>query len=449
LELNDTSAISGADTVWVLVSTALVLLMTPALALFYGGLVRSKNVLSTFMHCFFALCLVTVQWVVIGYSLSFAPTSDLFGGGFLGGFDHVFLNGVGLAPREGGTIPHLLFCAFQLMFAAITPALIAGAYAERLKFSAYCVFTLLWSTVVYAPLCHWVWGPGGWLGARGALDFAGGTVVHLSSGASALVLARVVGPRLGWPHRKMLPHDLTMTMVGAGLLWFGWFGFNAGSSLAADGIAALALVNTHVAASAGGLSWALLEWLRHKKPSALGVASGVVAGLVAITPAAGFCGPGSALVIGLCAGGICFGAVLVKGRFTRTKFAYDDALDAFGIHGIGGAFGALATGVVASSYWNPAARDGAMFGGWDVLVENTLGVVVAAAYAGTVSFALIKLTEKLVGLRPDPEDEHEGLDVALHGEEAYASMAGTASSMGLPRELHEDEPAIARAPAEV
>jgi Amt family ammonium transporter len=223
---NDTSLISGADTVWVLVSTALVLLMTPALALFYGGLVRSKNVLSTFMHCFFALCLVTVQWVVIGYSLAFAPTV----GGWIGGLDHVFLNGVGLAPREGGTIPHLLFCVYQLMFAAITPALIAGAYAERLKFSAYCVFTLLWVTFVYAPLCHWVWGPGGWLGARGALDFAGGTVVHLSSGASALVLARVLGPRLGWPHRKMLPHDLTMTLLGAGLLWFGWFGFNAGSA---------------------------------------------------------------------------------------------------------------------------------------------------------------------------------------------------------------------------
>lgn len=440
---NDTSLISGADTVWVLVSTALVLLMTPALALFYGGLVRSKNVLSTFMHCFFALCLVTVQWVVIGYSLAFAPTV----GGWIGGLDHVFLNGVGLAPREGGTIPHLLFCVYQLMFAAITPALIAGAYAERLKFSAYCVFTLLWVTFVYAPLCHWVWGPGGWLGARGALDFAGGTVVHLSSGASALVLARVLGPRLGWPHRKMLPHDLTMTLLGAGLLWFGWFGFNAGSALAANGIAALALVNTHIAAAGGGLSWALLEWRRHKKPSALGVASGVVAGLVAITPAAGFCGPGPALVIGLLAGGICFAAVLFKGRLMKGKFAYDDALDAFGVHGVGGAFGAVATGVVASSYWNPAARDGAMFGGWDVLFENVLGVVVAAVFAGGVSLVLIKITEKLVGLRLDPEDEHEGLDVALHGEEAYASMAGTASMSGIARRAVEEE-AEELAPAE-
>ena len=436
---NDTSLISGADTVWVLVSTALVLLMTPALALFYGGLVRSKNVLSTFMHCFFALCLVTVQWVVIGYSLAFAPTASLLGGGWIGGLDHVLLNGVGLAPREGGTIPHLLFCVYQLMFAAITPALIAGAYAERLKFSAYCVFTLLWVTFVYAPLCHWVWGPGGWLGARGALDFAGGTVVHLSSGASALVLARVLGPRLGWPHRKMLPHDLTMTLLGAGLLWFGWFGFNAGSALAANGIAALALANTHIAAAGGGLSWALLEWRRHKKPSALGVASGVVAGLVAITPAAGFCGPGPALVIGLLAGGICFAAVLFKGRLMKGKFAYDDALDAFGVHGVGGAFGAVATGVVASSYWNPAARDGAMFGGWDVLFENVLGVVVAAVFAGGVSFVLIKITEKLVGLRLDPEDEHEGLDVALHGEEAYASMAGTASMSGIARRAVEEE----------
>src|SRR5688572_13687186 len=281
--------IDTGDTAWMLISTALVLLMTPALALFYGGLVRSKNVLSTFMHSFFALGLVTLQWVVIGYSLAFAPSMG--GLGIVGGLDHAFLNGVGLTPRDGQTIPHILFCAYQLMFAIITPALISGAFAERVKFSAYVVFTLLWATLVYDPLAHWVWGPGGWLATRGALDFAGGTVVHLSSGVSALVFAMILGPRLGYPRQKMLPHNLTMTMLGAGLLWFGWFGFNAGSALAANGLAALALVNTHVAAAAGALSWAVVEWIRHGKPSALGAASGLLAGLVAVTPAAGFCGP--------------------------------------------------------------------------------------------------------------------------------------------------------------
>jgi Amt family ammonium transporter len=389
---------------------------------------------------------VTVVWVVIGYSLAFAPTSSLLGGGFIGGLDHALLDGVDLSPREGTAIPHLLFCAYQLMFAIITPALIAGAYAERLKFSAYVLFTLVWSVVVYAPLCHWVWGPGGWLLSRGALDFAGGTVVHLSSGASAIVLARVLGPRLGWPQRKMLPHDLTMTLLGAGLLWFGWFGFNAGSALGANGTAALALVNTHVAAAGGGLSWALLEWKRHHKPSALGVASGVVAGLVAITPAAGFCGPGAALLLGALAGGVCFGAVLFKNALSRGKWAYDDALDAFGVHGVGGAFGALATGVVASVAWNPAGRDGAIFGGWDVLFENALGVLVAAVWAGGLSFAIAKLVDKVVGLRPDPEDEHEGLDLALHGEEAYATVGGS-SGFGSTLSVEDDEAAEAPAPA--
>ena len=412
--------ISGADTAWVLVSTALVLLMTPGLALFYGGLVRSKNVLSTFMHSFFALGLVTVQWVAIGYSLAFAPTL----GGVIGGLDHALLNGVGLDPRDGQTIPHLLFCAYQLMFAIITPALISGAFAERVKFGSYAVFTLLWTTLVYDPLAHWVWGPGGWLATRGALDFAGGTVVHLSSGASALVFAIVLGPRLGFPRQRMLPHDLTMTMLGAGLLWFGWFGFNAGSALGSGGLAALALVNTHVAAGAGALSWAAIEWIRHKKPSALGVASGLVAGLVAITPAAGYCGPVAALGIGLCAGGVCYLGVLLK-----HKIGYDDALDAFGVHGIGGAFGAIATGVVASTVWNPAGQDGLLFGGVSLFLENLLGVVAAGAYAAIVSLGLLKLIDKVMGLRPDPEDEHEGLDVSMHGEEAYASVMGTMHSV--------------------
>lgn len=408
--------ISGADTAWVLVSTALVLLMTPALALFYGGLVRSKNVLSTFMHSFFALGAVTLQWAILGYSLAFAPSAG--GLGLIGGLDHAFLAGVGLAPRAGQTIPHLLFCAFQLMFAIITPALISGAFAERLKFSSYVVFTLLWTTLVYDPLCHWVWGPGGWLAARGALDFAGGTVVHLSSGVSALVFAIVLGKRLGYPKSAMRPHDLTMTLLGAGLLWFGWFGFNAGSALTSGGLAALALVNTHLAAGAGAIAWASIEWIRHSKPSALGVASGLVAGLVAITPAAGYCGPMPALFIGLAAGCACYGGVLLKQRF-----GYDDALDAFGVHGVGGALGAILTGVVASTYWNPAGGDGLAFGGVRLFFENLLGVAVAGTYAALVSFGLLKAIDRVMGLRLEPELEHEGLDTALHGEEAYA-MAG-------------------------
>ena len=409
---------NAADTAWVLVSTALVLLMTPALALFYGGLVRSKNVLSTFMHCFFALALVSVQWVLFGYSLAFAPSAG--GLGLVGGLDHVGLAGVGLTPRDGQTIPHLLFCAYQLMFAVITPALISGAFAERVKFSAYAVFTLLWTTLVYDPLAHWVWGPGGFLAARGALDFAGGTVVHLSSGVSALVFAVVLGPRLGHPRQKMLPHDLTMTLLGAGLLWFGWFGFNAGSALASNGIAALALVNTHVAAAAGAVVWAAIEWVRHDKPSALGVASGLVSGLVVITPAAGYCGPLAALALGAVAGGACYLGVMLKHRI-----GYDDALDAFGIHGLGGAVGAVLTGVVASSAWNDAGRDGLAYGGTALFVENLLSVLVVGLYAGVVSRGLLWLVDRTIGLRPDPEAEYEGLDVALHGEEAYANVGGS------------------------
>jgi len=409
---------NAADTAWVLVSTALVLLMTPALALFYGGLVRSKNVLSTFMHCFFALALVSVQWVLFGYSLAFAPSAG--GLGLVGGLDHVGLAGVGLTPRDGQTIPHLLFCAYQLMFAVITPALISGAFAERVKFSAYAVFTLLWTTLVYDPLAHWVWGPGGFLAARGALDFAGGTVVHLSSGVSALVFAVVLGPRLGHPRQKMLPHDLTMTLLGAGLLWFGWFGFNAGSALASNGIAALALVNTHVAAAAGAVVWAAIEWVRHDKPSALGVASGLVSGLVVITPAAGYCGPLAALALGAVAGGACYLGVMLKHRI-----GYDDALDAFGIHGLGGAVGAVLTGVVASSAWNEAGQDGLAYGGTALFVENLLSVLVVGLYAGVVSRGLLWLVDRTIGLRPDPEAEYEGLDVALHGEEAYANVGGS------------------------
>ena len=398
-------AINQADTAWLLVSCALVMLMTPGLALFYGGMVNSKNVLSSFMHSFIALGIITLQWVVIGYSLAFGSDA---GGGFIGGFEFAFLRGVGLEPQEGSTIPHILFMAFQMMFAIITPALISGAIAERMKFSAYFVFILLWATLVYDPICHWVWGPDGWLGARGALDFAGGTVVHLSSGAAALVCALVIGRR----DRPGPPHNLTLTLLGAGLLWFGWFGFNAGSALASNDNAALALVNTHVAAGAAAFSWAVVEWIKQGKPTALGVASGLVAGLVCITPAAGFVSPTSAVLMGLVAGVICYGAVLLKG-----KLGYDDALDAFGIHGVGGALGAVLTGVLASAAWG--GTDGLIGGNSELFIENIIGVLAAAAYSVVLTFGILKVIDVTIGLRVSDDEEREGLDTNLHGEEGY------------------------------
>ncbi len=434
---------NSGDTAWLLVSTALVMLMTPGLALFYGGMVQGKNVLSTFMHSFMALGIITIQWVVIGYSLSFS--SDL-GGGFVGGFDFAFLDGVGMDPQEGKTYPHILFMMFQGMFAIITPALISGAYAERMKFSAYLIFTLLWATLVYDPVCHWVWGPGGWLAKKGALDFAGGTVVHLISGVSALVVAMMMGKRLGYPHTRHQPHNLTMTLIGAGLLWFGWFGFNAGSALAANGVASQALVNTHIAAAAGAFAWALVEMMRIKKATMLGVASGLVAGLVGITPAAGFVTPMGAILIGVAAGVVCYGAVLAK-----NKFGYDDALDAFGIHGVGGALGALLTGVLASSPVVTAALGidltaegaaphpgGLINGNSDLLVAQLYGIVAAAAYAAGVTFVILKAIQLTIGLRVDSDVEREGLDVNLHGETGYT--LGTTSVLGASEET-EEEPA--------
>lgn len=398
-------ALNQADTAWLMVSCALVMLMTPGLALFYGGMVGSKNVLSSFMHSFIALGIITLQWVVVGYSLAFG--ADM-GGGFIGGFEFAFLNGVGLEPQEGSTIPHILFMAFQMMFAIITPALISGAIAERMKFSAYFVFILLWATFVYDPICHWVWGPDGWLGARGALDFAGGTVVHLSSGAAALVCAIVLGRR----SRPGPPHNLTLTLLGAGMLWFGWFGFNAGSALASNENAALALVNTHLAAAAAAFAWATVEWFKQGKPTALGVASGLVAGLVCITPAAGFVGPISAVIMGLAAGPICYGAVMLKG-----KLGYDDALDAFGIHGVGGALGAILTGVFAAEVWGGA--NGLIDGNSALFVENIIGVLAAATYSIVVTFVLLKVIDATIGLRVSNDEENEGLDTNLHGEEGY------------------------------
>jgi len=398
-------ALNQADTAWLMVSCALVMLMTPGLALFYGGMVGSKNVLSSFMHSFIALGIITLQWVVIGYSLAFG--SDM-GGGFIGGFEYAFLNGVGLEPQEGSTIPHILFMAFQMMFAIITPALISGAIAERMKFSAYFLFIILWATLVYDPICHWVWGPDGWLGARGALDFAGGTVVHLSSGTAALVCAVVIGRRA----RPGPPHNLTLTLLGAGMLWFGWFGFNAGSALASNENAALALVNTHLAAAAAAFAWAIVEWIKLGKPTALGVASGLVAGLVCITPAAGFVGPTSAVIMGLAAGPVCYGAVMLKG-----KLGYDDALDAFGIHGVGGALGAILTGVFAAEVWG--GTNGLIDGNSNLFIENIIGVLAAAAYSMVVTFVLLKVLDATIGLRVNKDEENEGLDANLHGEEGY------------------------------
>jgi Amt family ammonium transporter len=398
-------ALNQADTAWLMVSCALVMLMTPGLALFYGGMVGSKNVLSSFMHSFIALGIITLQWVVIGYSLAFG--SDM-GGGFIGGFEYAFLSGVGLEPQEGSTIPHILFMAFQMMFAIITPALISGAIAERMKFSAYFLFIILWATLVYDPICHWVWGPDGWLGARGALDFAGGTVVHLSSGMAALVCAVVIGRR----SRPGPPHNLTLTLLGAGMLWFGWFGFNAGSALASNENAALALVNTHVAAGAAAFAWAIVEWIKLGKPTALGVASGLVAGLVCITPAAGFVSPISAVVMGLAVGPICYGAVMLKG-----KLGYDDALDAFGIHGVGGALGAILTGVFAAEVWG--GEQGLVDGNSALVTENAIGVLAAAAYSAAVTFVILKVLDLTIGLRVSKDEENEGLDTNLHGEEGY------------------------------
>ena len=404
--------ISAGDTAWLLVSTALVMLMTPGLALFYGGMVQGKNVLSTYMHSFLALGLVSVQWALVGYTLAFGPTQ----GGLVGGLDFLALDHVGLGASHGRTVPDLLFMMYQGMFAIITPALISGAFAERMKLSAYVLFTLGWATLVYDPIAHWVWGNGGWLAKRGALDFAGGTVVHWASGVSALVVAIMLGKRTGYPSRAHVPHDLTMTVLGAGLLWFGWFGFNAGSALSAGGLSSLALVNTHLAAATGALCWAVIEGLRLKKVTMLGVASGLVAGLVGITPAAGFVSPRAAMAIGLLAGLACYGGVMLKARL-----GYDDALDAFGVHGVGGAAGALLTGAFASAAYTPD-HHGASFAR---VAEQGLGLLAAGAWAVVGTVLLLKFIGALTdGLRVDPEVEYDGLDGALHGERAYAMGEG-------------------------
>ncbi|MGO9057118.1 MAG: ammonium transporter [Candidatus Binataceae bacterium] len=406
--------IDSGDTAWVLISAALVLLMTaPGLALFYGGMVRRKNVLATLMQSFILVGLITVQWVLVGYSLAFSPDYH----GLIGGLSWLGLHSVGAAPDPdyAATIPHTVYMLFQCMFAVITPALITGAIAERISFKGFVLFSLLWATFIYDPLAHWVWGTGGWLHQLGALDFAGGTVVHISSGVSALAAAILIGRRIGYPHEPMPPHNLTMTVTGAGLLWFGWFGFNAGSALAANGLAASAMVATHVAAAAASLSWLFTEWAIRGKPTVLGAASRAVAGLVAITPASGYVTPMSALAIGLIAGAICFFAVGIKFRL-----GYDDSLDVVGVHCVGGITGALLTGVFASKLINPAGADGLLNGNPGQLLTQLIAVAASVAFAFAGSLLLLKLVDALVGLRVTEDEEQMGLDLSQHSEVGYA-----------------------------
>lgn len=416
------AAQSSADNAWMLVSAALVLMMTgPGLALFYGGLVRRKNTLAIMMQSFALMALITVMWALVGYSLCFGGN-----GSFIGGFEHAFLRGVGADPNPdyAGTIPQMTFMVYQLMFAVITPALITGATAERMKFSGTVLFMALWFLVVYAPLAHMVWGKGGLLNAAlggrfPTLDFAGGTVVHISSGVSALVCALYMGKRSGYPKQPMPPHSLVLSFIGACLLWVGWFGFNAGSALAAGSLASSAFVATHFGAAAAALSWSAAEWLKNGRASALGAISGAVAGLVAITPAAGFVGPMPALIIGAIAGVVCF-AMVTK---VKAIFGYDDALDAFGVHGAGGTIGALLTGVFAQQVINPIFGAGKAVGGldghWGQVGNQLVGVAIAWAFALVGTIVLLKIVDLLTGIRVPEEHEHEGLDITQHGEEAY------------------------------
>ncbi|MBI5058044.1 MAG: ammonium transporter [Nitrospirae bacterium] len=405
--------VDTGDTAWVLISTALVMLMTPGLALFYGGMVRRKNVLGTIMQSFIALGVMTILWVLYGYSLSFGP--DV--GHIIGNLDWVGLKGVGLEPNPdyAATIPHQAFMIFQMMFAVITPALITGAIAERFKFSTYLVFLVLWATFVYFPLAHWVWGVGGWIRNLGALDFAGGLVVHISSGVSALAAVLVVGKRKGYGKEPMMPHNITMTLIGAALLWFGWFGFNGGSAVASGALATSAFVVTHIATAAAALSWMFAEWKHRGKPTALGAASGAVAGLVAITPASGFVGPMSSVIIGLAAGVICYLAINLK-----SKFGYDDSLDVVGVHGVGGTWGAIATGLFASKAINSAGNDGLFFGNPSLLVNQLISVGAAWVYSFVITIIILKALDAVMGLRVDDQAEFVGLDHAQHGESGYS-----------------------------
>lgn len=408
------SKIDTGDTTWLLVSTAMVLAMTaPGLALFYAGMVRSKNALGTIMQSFIILCLISLQWVLWGYSLAFGPDK----GHLIGGLEWFGLNGVGLEPNAdyAATVPHQAFMMFQMMFAVITPALMTGAFAERMKFGSFLVFTLLWATFIYDPLAHWVWAVGGWVRNLGALDFAGGTVVHISSGAAALACAIVLRKRLGYGKEHMAPHNLPMTVLGASLLWFGWFGFNAGSAVASGALATSAFVVTNTAAATAALAWMGVEWLYRGKPTVLGAASGAVAGLVAITPASGFVGPMASIMIGLGAGVFCYLAVLWKSRL-----GYDDALDVVGIHGVGGIWGALATGLFASKAINAAGADGLFYGNPAQLGIQAMAVLISVTFAFVGTFVILKLVDGLMGLRVSEEEERMGLDLSQHEERSYS-----------------------------
>ena len=400
--------LDGGDTAWVLSSTALVLFMTiPGLSLFYAGLVRARNVLSVLMQCFTICCLVTILWLVIGYSLAFDA-----GNAFVGGFSKALFAGVG-EDALSGTIPESAFATFQLTFAIITPALIVGGFAERMRFSSVLLFTTLWSLLVYAPICHWVWG-GGWLAELGLMDFAGGTVVHITAGTAAVVAAITLGARRGFPQTMMAPHNMTLTVAGAGMLWVGWFGFNGGSALAANGDAAMAITVTHISAAAGAFAWMVAEWLRYGKPSALGAVTGMVAGLGTITPASGYVGPAGALVIGLAAGVVCFGAT----NFMKRTLRIDDSLDVFPVHGVGGVLGTVLTGVFAS-------RALGIFGGQEDIAigaqlgVQTVGALATLAYTAVGTFIILKVVDLLTGNRVTEEQETEGLDLVLHNERGY------------------------------
>jgi Amt family ammonium transporter len=408
--------IDTGDTAWMLTSAALVLFMTiPGLFLFYGGLVRSKNVLGMLMQNFMMVGLVTVQWIVIGYSIAFANGSS-----FLGGFQWAGLTGVGAAPNAdyAATIPHQTFMFYQLMFAIITPALMTGAFAERMKFKSFMVFSLLWATLIYDPLAHWVWGVGGFLRNMGALDFAGGTVVHISAGVSALVAVLIMGKRVGFGKVPMAPHNLPFAVIGAAMLWVGWFGFNAGSALGANGLASSAFMATHTAASVAAIGWMIAEWIKNGKPTMLGAASGAVAGLVAITPASGFVTPLAAVVIGFLAGVICYSACLLK-----PLFGYDDSLDVVGVHGVGGILGAILTGVFASKAINPAGNDGLLYGNPGLLVTQLIAVAATVAFVAVGSGVILLVIKAVMGLRVTEEEERQGLDLSQHSESAYVFVS--------------------------
>ncbi|MDD6119232.1 MAG: ammonium transporter [Selenomonadaceae bacterium] len=410
--------IDSGDTAWVLISAALVFIMTPGLAFFYGGMVRSKNVLTTIMQSFFIVAMISVEWVLLGYAMTFGTDIN----GFIGALDKVGLAGVGLNVLENGTIPELAFVAFQCMFAVITPALITGAFAERMKFAGFALFILLWAIFIYNPMAHWVWG-GGFLAKLGALDFAGGLVIHILSGVSGLTLCILLGKRRGYGKTAILPHNVPMIVLGATLLWFGWFGFNAGSALGANALAANAFVVTQAAAAAATVSWVLIEWKMNGKPTIMGAASGCIAGLVAITPAAGFVAPLPSVIIGLIAGVVCYFAVSVL----KVKLGYDDSLDAFGIHGIGGTWGSIATGLWATTAVNPDGAEGLFYGDTHLLFAQCVSVVVAYALGIIGSYILYQIVNRLTPMRADEAEEIAGLDIVEHGERGYARSVLTGS----------------------